>query len=156
MDCATAENPLIILAPTMAYVSLDVCLCMSMDVCLYGRMSLSQLRRKERMGRASRPRGPRWRWRTEQWPRGRRLTFEWQRRWGTSSLGKWYEDYRGRLIISPLGDIVDILIKVFWIGLAAWHSGHCVRLQNIRSRVQIPQGCIICRSLYIAVLLSET
>jgi hypothetical protein len=38
--------------------------------------------------------------------------------------------------------------------LTAWHSGHCVRLVNRRSRVRIPPGCKVFRSLYIAVLLS--
>jgi hypothetical protein len=38
--------------------------------------------------------------------------------------------------------------------LAAWHSGHCVHLQNRRSRVWIPPGCVVFRNLYIAVLLS--
>jgi hypothetical protein len=30
--------------------------------------------------------------------------------------------------------------------LAVWHSGHRVRLQNIRSRVRIPPGCKAFRS----------
>jgi hypothetical protein len=39
--------------------------------------------------------------------------------------------------------------------LAAWQSGHCVQLQNRRSRVRIPPWCKVFRNLYIAVLLSK-
>jgi hypothetical protein len=41
--------------------------------------------------------------------------------------------------------------------MVAWHSGHRVHLQNIRSRVRIPPGCkVLSRlSMYIAVLLSK-
>jgi hypothetical protein len=39
--------------------------------------------------------------------------------------------------------------------LAAWHSGHRIRLQNSRSRIWIPPWCKVFRSLHIAVLLSK-
>jgi hypothetical protein len=42
--------------------------------------------------------------------------------------------------------------KIITCALAAWHSGHRVRLQNRRSRVRNPPGCI---HTYIAVLLSK-
>jgi hypothetical protein len=38
---------------------------------------------------------------------------------------------------------------------ASWHSGHRVRLQTTRSRVQIPPGCKDFRSLYNATLLAK-
>jgi hypothetical protein len=44
--------------------------------------------------------------------------------------------------------------KVIRQALAAWFSGHRVRLQNRGSRVQVPPGCKVFMNLYIAVLLS--
>jgi hypothetical protein len=38
--------------------------------------------------------------------------------------------------------------------LAAWYSGHRIRLHNRRSWVRIPPGCKVFRNVYIAVLLS--
>jgi hypothetical protein len=42
---------------------------------------------------------------------------------------------------------------IFIEALAAWHSGHRVRIPNRWSRVRIPPGCKVFRTLYIAVLL---
>jgi hypothetical protein len=39
--------------------------------------------------------------------------------------------------------------------LAAWHGGDQVGLQNKKSRVRIPPGCKVFRSLYISFLLSK-
>jgi hypothetical protein len=42
------------------------------------------------------------------------------------------------------------LQQTFWIwALVAWHGGHRVRLQNIRSLVLIPPGCKVFRCSYI-------
>jgi hypothetical protein len=39
-----------------------------------------------------------------------------------------------------------------YVALAAWHSGHRVRLQDRRSRVRISPGCKILRNLCIAIV----
>jgi hypothetical protein len=52
------------------------------------------------------------------------------------------------------GNKKEDYIKCETCALAAWLSGHRVRLQNRRSRVRIPPGCKVFRNLYIAVLLS--